>query len=88
MDKASPHYTCKKVIRYFEDNEDTLIPVYTPTASPEFMVMEHMWNIAKRDLLVLKYYASFADLKNKVTRYCRTKRFNLNIRNYLLREVR
>jgi hypothetical protein len=24
MDKASPHYTCKKVIKYFEDNKDTL----------------------------------------------------------------
>ncbi len=23
MDKASPHYTCKKVIKYFEDNKDT-----------------------------------------------------------------
>ena len=68
MDKASPHYTCKKVIKYFEDNKDTLIPVYLPTtASPEFMVMEEVWNIAKRDLLVLKYYASFADLKNKIS---------------------
>ena len=48
MDKATPHYTCKKVIKYFEDNKDTLIPVYLPTAaSPEFMVMEKVWNIAK-----------------------------------------
>jgi hypothetical protein len=90
MDKASPHYTCKKVIRYFEDNKDTLISVYLPTtASPEFMVMEkEVWNMVKRDLLVLKYYASFADLKNKASKYFRTKRFNLNMRNYLLREVR
>ena len=88
MDKATPHYTCKKVIKYFEDNKDTLIPVYLPTASPEFMVMEQIWNIAKRDLLVLKYYTSFADLKNKISRYFRTKRFNLDMRNYLLREVR
>ncbi len=27
MDKAS-HYTCKKMIKYFEDNKDTLIPIY------------------------------------------------------------
>ncbi len=87
MDKASPHYTCKKVIKYFEDNKDTLIPVYFPTASSEFMVMEKVWNIAKQDLLVLKYYSSFADLK-KISRYFRTKRFNLNMINYLLREVR
>jgi len=87
MDKASPHYKSKKVIKYFEENKDRLIPIYLPTASPEFMVMEEVWNIAKRDLLVLKYYSSFADLKNKISGYFRTKRFNLNMRNYLLRDV-
>ena len=56
VDKASPHYKAKKVIRYFDENKDTLIPIYLPTASPEFMVMEEIWNISKRDLLVLKYY--------------------------------
>ncbi len=87
MDKASPHYKSKKVRKYFEENKNTLIPVYLPTASPEFMVMEEVWNIAKRDLFVLKYYSSFADLKNKISSYFRTKRFNLNMRNYLLRDV-
>ncbi|HEY6535036.1 MAG TPA: transposase [Candidatus Nitrosocosmicus sp.] len=88
MDKASQHYKSKKVLKYFEENKDTLIPVYVPTASPEFMVMEEIWNIAKQDLLVLKYYSSFADLKNKASKYFRTKRFNLNMGNYLLMEVR
>jgi len=87
MDKTSPHYKSKKVLKYFEENNDTLIPVYLPTASPEFMVMEEMWNIAKQDLLVLKYYSSFADLKRNIFRYFRTKRFNLNMKNYLLRDV-
>ena len=62
--------------------------VYLPTASPEFMVMEEVWNIAKRDLLVLEYYSSFADFKNRISIYFRTKRFNLDMENYLLREVR
>jgi len=88
MDKASPHYKSKKVLKYFEENKDTLISIYLPTASPEFMIMEEVWNIAKRDLLVLKYYPSFADFKEKISGYFRTKRFNLNMRNYLLREVR
>ncbi len=39
MDEASPHYKARKVIHYFEENKDTLIPVYLPAASPEFMVM-------------------------------------------------
>jgi hypothetical protein len=55
MDKASPHYRSKKVKDYLEQNKDTLIPVYLPTASPEFMILEEVWNIAKQDLLVLKY---------------------------------
>ena len=87
MDKASPHYKSKKVLKYFEENKDTLISVYLPTASPEFMVMEEVWNIAKQDLLVLKYYPSFADFKEKISCYFRTKRFNLDMRNYLLRDV-
>ena len=87
MDKASPHYKSKKVLKYFEETKDTLIPVYLPTASSEFMVMEEIWNIAKRDLFVLKYYQSFSDLKNKISKYFRTKRFNLDMRKYLLRCV-
>jgi DDE superfamily endonuclease len=87
MDKASPHYKSKKVLKCFKENKDTLIPVYLPTASPEFMVMEEIWNIAKRDVFVLKYYSSFADLKEKISIYFRTKRFNLNMRNYLLRDA-
>jgi hypothetical protein len=46
------------------------------------------WNIVKRDLLVLKYYSSFVDFKNIISAYFGTKRFDLNIRNYLLMEVR
>jgi transposase len=88
LDKASPHYRSRKVKEYFDEHKDSLIPVYLPTASPEFMVMEEVWNIAKRDLLVLKHYTSFSDFKNRISRYFRTKRFNLNMRNYLLRDVR
>jgi hypothetical protein len=52
------------------------------------MMMEQIWNIAKQDLLVLQYYQSFSKLKDKISRYFRTKRFNHDMRNYLLRDVR
>jgi transposase len=87
MDKASPHYKSRKVKNYLEQNKTTLIPMYLPTASPEFMMLEEEWNISKRDLLVLKYYSSFADFKEKISMYFRTKRFNLDMSNYLLRIV-
>ncbi len=87
MDKASPHYKSKKVTEYLEESKDTLIPIYLPTASPEFMMLEQVWNIAKQDLLVLKQYSSFEDFKKKVSLYFRTKRFGRYIRNYLLKTV-
>ena len=74
MDKASPHYRSRRVIKYLEENKDTLIPVYLPTASPEFMVMEEVWNMAKNDLLVLSYYPSFADFKNRISRIFQDKK--------------
>ena len=82
MDKASPHYKSRKVKDYLDQNKDTLIPVYLPTASPEFMILEEGWNIAKRELLVLDYYSSFEDFKEKISLYLRTRRFGLNMRNY------
>ncbi|MDQ6723752.1 MAG: transposase [Thermoproteota archaeon] len=88
MDKASPHYKSKKVREYFEQKKNDLIPIYLPTTSPEFMIMQEVWNIAKRDLLVLKYFSSFIDFKNRISLYFRTKRFNLSMRNYLLRYVK
>jgi transposase len=87
LDKAPQHYNSRKVKDYLELNKDTLIPVYLPTASPEFMMLEEIWNIAKRELLVLEYYSSFEDFKEKASRYFRTRRFGLNMRNYLLRAV-
>jgi hypothetical protein len=87
MDKASPHYKSKKVTEYLKENKDALIPIYLPTASPEFMMLEQVWNIAKRELLVLQHYSSFEDFKQKISLYFRTKLFGLNMRNYLLRTV-
>ncbi len=41
--------------------------------------------MAKNDLLVLSYYPSFAYFKNRISKYYRTRRFNLDIVKYLLR---
>lgn len=87
LDKAKQHYRSKKVLQYFANNKDSLIPVYLPTASPEFMVLEEIWHIAKDDLLVLRFYSSFTDFITKISIYFRTKRFNLNMRKYLLEGV-
>ena len=83
LDKAPQHYRSSKVRKYFEEHKGTLIPVYLPTASPEFMVLEECWNISKVDLLVLTYYKSFTDFKIRLGKYFKTKHFNLNMYKYL-----
>jgi hypothetical protein len=50
------------------------------------MVLEEVWHIAQNDLLVLQHYSSFTDFKKKIASYFRTKRFNLDMRNYLIRD--
>ena len=87
LDKAPQHYKSHKIKKYFQDHEDSLIPIYLPTASPEFMVLEECWNISKKDLLVLAYYSAFAEFRIRLGQYFRTKHFNLNMRNYLTRNM-
>lgn len=83
LDKAPQHYKSNKVRQYFEQHRNDLVPVWLPTASPEFMVLEQCWNVSKKDL-VLTYYRSFTNFRKKIGGYFRTKRFNLNMRNYLV----
>jgi len=87
LDKAPQHYRSRKVRKYFKEHKDTLKPVYLPTASPEFMVLEECWNISKNDLLVLSYYSAFPEFRKRLGQYFRTKHFNLNMRNYLTRDM-
>ena len=83
LDKAPQHHKSHKVRTYFEEHIDSLIPVYLPTASPEFMVVEECWNISKNNLLVLTYYKSFTDFRIKLGQYFRTRRFKFNMCKYL-----
>jgi transposase len=88
LDKAPQHYRSRKIRKYFEEHKATLIPVFLPTVSPEFMVLEECWNISKNDLLVLTYYKSFRDFRIRLGQYFRTKHFNLDgMRNYLSRNM-
>jgi hypothetical protein len=66
LDKATPHYKSQKVRQYFNKHKDDLIPIWVPTASPEFMMLEECWNISKNHLLVLSYSPSFAHFRRRI----------------------
>ena len=48
LDKAKQHYRSKKVLEYFDKHKKDLIPIYQPTASPEFIVLEEIWHYSSR----------------------------------------
>ena len=87
LNKAKQHYKSKKILQYSDLHKKDLIPVYLPTASAEFRVLEEIWHIVKKDLLVLQYYPSVTDFIIKISTYFRTKRFNLDMRKYLLAKI-
>ena len=85
VDRATPH--CSKTTRKFlAENKDTIGLEYFPVGSPEFNAVEECWRQGKYYILS-NYYSNFKNLKYTITRYYRTKRFQLDITKYLLRST-
>lgn len=84
LDKARQHYRTKKVLKYISKNRATLRARWIPTGCPEFNVMEEVWRQTDKDRLASRYYPSFTNLRRNVAEYLRTKRFNLDMKKFLL----
>jgi transposase len=85
-DRARQHCS-NKAKEYLEENKDSIKIFYFSKGSPEFNAVEECWRQGKYDLLVSKYYPEFIDLKSSISKYYRTRRFNLDIIKYLLRKM-
>jgi hypothetical protein len=68
-----------------KENKNVIKVEYLPKGSPEFNAVKECWREGKDDLLVSRYSPKFQNLKKNIAEYYRTKRFRLNITNYLLR---
>jgi transposase len=84
LDRAPQHYKSEKVLQYLRKNRATLRVRWFPVGCPEFNVVEECWRQTDNALLASRYYPSFPDLKTTIASYLRTRRFNLNMRRYLL----
>ncbi|MGH9999721.1 MAG: transposase [Nitrososphaeraceae archaeon] len=85
VDRATPH--CSKITtRFLDSNKDTIRLEYFPVGSPEFNAVEECWRQGKYHILST-YYSLFNFLKDTISYYYRTTRFNLNIVKYLLRSM-
>lgn len=86
MDKARQHHHSRKVRSYLQRHRSTLRVRWFPTGSPELNAVEECWRQGKDTILGSRFYPDFTQLKTTITNYYRTKRFNLNLKKYLLRE--
>jgi transposase len=84
LDRARQHHKSAKVRRYLGKNRATLRVRWFPRACPEFNAVEECWRQVDNDLLASKYYPTFPNLKATIAGYLRAKRFNLDIKQYLL----
>ena len=82
-DRASPHRT-KDLARYLRDHDGVRIR-YLPRGSPYLNVVEQCWNVGKRELLVSRYYRTFAVMCHTISNYYRTARFGYDLFAYLYR---
>ena len=51
---------------FFAAHADRLTRYQLPSYSPDFNPIEYLWRNVKKDATHLKYFADFADLKQKV----------------------
>jgi transposase len=86
LDRAAQHYRSSKVKKHLEESKGVIRVEYLPKGSPGFGAVEECWRKGKDELLVSRYYSKFRNLKT-IAEYYRTKRFRLDIINYLLRSI-
>ena len=84
LDRAKQHYRTKKVREYIIENRATLRVRWIPVGSPAFNVMEECWRQMDDDMLALRFYSSLGRLRMEMGEYLRTKRFRLDMANFLL----
>src|SRR6476469_4843386 len=77
VDRATQHRS-RVVQEYPHRHEDGIKIEYLPVVgSPEFNAVEECWRQGKHNILS-NYYSCFSHLKQVISQYYRTKRFNLD----------
>jgi transposase len=85
MDRAPQHTKTGKVLDYLKAYRTSIRARWFPVGCPEFNVMEECWRQGEKDLSAMpRFPLSLQELKRTLAGYYRTKRFNLDMRKFLL----
>jgi DDE superfamily endonuclease len=80
------HIVLKSQERSLAEKKDSIKLEYFPVGSAEFNAVEECWRQGKYNILSC-YDDTFDSLKEVISSYYRTKKFNLNIVQYLTRRI-
>ena len=83
LDRATYHKKDARVQAYLRAHRKTVRVRWFPPGFPESNPVEEVWKQGKGDVLGSVFYDSFDGFKKAVTIFYRTKRFKLNLYNYL-----
>ncbi|MBI2668695.1 transposase, partial [Candidatus Woesearchaeota archaeon] len=83
MDKATWHKKEARVKRFLRKHKEQIIVKWFPLGFPEANPIEECWNQGKDDVLGSKFFDSFEEFEKAVITYYRTKRFKLDLYEYL-----
>ena len=82
LDRSNAHRS-KEIERWLKSNRETVKVKWFPIARPELNPVEECWNLLKDELVANRLYDTFEEMKQAIAKRARTKRFKLNIINYL-----
>lgn len=83
LDRA-PWHKSKKAQEFLDKHKDTIQIIWLPKGWPEVNPTEECWRQGKNDdELGAGWHSSPTEFRQAVKSYYRTKRFNLNLYNYL-----
>ena len=85
VDRATQHRS-RMVKEYLQRNLETIRIEYFPVGLPLLNAVEECWRQGKCNILP-RYYSGFSHLKQTISNFYRTRRFNLDIKKYLFRST-
>jgi transposase len=83
LDKSAPHHRDERVRRWLRKNRNSVKVRWFPTARPERNPVEECWRQTRDIIQANRIYPTFESMKKEISKTLRTKRFRLNIVEYL-----
>jgi len=83
LDKSAPHHRDERVRRWLRKNRNSVKVRWFSTARPELNPVEECWRQTRDIIQANRIYPTFESMKKEISKTLRTKRFRLDIVEYL-----